>query len=44
MMQIWLTTFHDLDFGRGTALANLLAAASAVVALVLVGSLRRRTA
>ena len=44
MMQVWLTTFRDLDFGRGTALANLLAAASAVVALVLVRTLRRRTA
>ncbi|HEY8201114.1 MAG TPA: sugar ABC transporter permease [Actinomycetota bacterium] len=44
MMQVYLTTFRDLDFGRGTALANLLAAASAVCGLVFVRSLRRRTA
>ena len=42
-MQIYLTTFGQLDFGRGTALAFLLTLASAIFSIGYIRSLRRAT-
>lgn len=41
MMQIYQTTFQDLDFGRGTALAFLLTTATALIGIVYIARLRR---
>ena len=43
MMQVYLTTFRDLDFGRGTALAYLLSVVSIVFGVGFIRALRRRT-
>jgi ABC-type sugar transport system permease subunit len=40
-MQIYQTTFVDLDFGQGTALAYLLTLATAIFGIGYVRSLRR---
>ena len=41
MMQIYQTTFQDLDFGRGTALAFLLTTATALIGIAYILRLRR---
>jgi multiple sugar transport system permease protein len=41
MMQVYLTTFQQLNFGQGTALAVLLSLATGMFALVYMGRLRR---
>jgi ABC-type sugar transport system permease subunit len=43
MMQIYLTTFGNLDFGRGAALAVMLSAASILISGAYIVGLRRRT-
>jgi multiple sugar transport system permease protein len=41
MMQVYLTTFQDLDFGHGAALAFVLTAVTGIVALQYLVALRR---
>ncbi len=41
MMQVYLTTFQDLDFGHGTALAFLLTGVTTVFGIVYIRGLRR---
>jgi len=42
MMQIYLTTFGNLDFGHGAALAVMLSLVSILVSVAYIGGLRRR--
>jgi ABC-type sugar transport system permease subunit len=43
MMQIYLTTFGNLDFGHGAALAVMLSAVSILISVAYIAASRRRS-